>query len=152
MKQESGRSLIEILGVLAIAGIMSAGAIGVYNVIRNNQMRKIASMEMEQIVKNTKLLMEMRGDYTGLSVDYLISAGALKSNRAPIGGSDWSVKPTDDGKGFTINLTQLSKSECQYFIASTPTWATKLLVNGFDKDINTDCFSTNTNEISFVIE
>lgn len=152
MKQESGRSLIEILGVLAIAGIMSAGAIGVYNVIRNNQIRKIASMEMEQIVKNTKLLMEMRGDYTGLSVDYLISAGALKSNRAPIGGSDWSVEPIDDGKGFAINLTQLSKSECQYFITATPKWTTKLLVNGFDKDINTDCFSTSTNEISFVIE
>ena len=99
MIQERGASMIEIIGVLAIAGLMSAAAIGMYNVIRNNQARKIASTEMEQIVRNTKLLMEMRGDYTGLSVQYLVDAGALANKYAPIGGDDWSVVATDDGTG-----------------------------------------------------
>jgi len=80
MKQEFGASMIEIIGVLAIAGVMSAAAISMYNVIKNNQTRKIASVELEQIAKNTELLMGMRDDYTGLSVDYLVSAGALKNN------------------------------------------------------------------------
>lgn len=86
MNHESGASLIEIIGVLAIAGVMSGAAIAMYNVIRNNQARKIASIELEEIAKNTKMLMGLRGDYTGLSVDYLVSAGALQNNSAPIGG------------------------------------------------------------------
>lgn len=152
MKQESGRSLIEIMGVLAIAGVMSASAIGVYNVIKNNQTRKIASMEMQKIAKNTKILMEMRSDYTGLSVDYLISAGALKSNKAPIGSSDWSVGPVNEGKGFAINLTGLSSGECQYFAATPTKWASKVVINGFESNTEANCFSTNTNQISFVVE
>ena len=44
MIQERGASMIEIIGVLAIAGVMSAAAIAMYQVIRNNQTRKIASM------------------------------------------------------------------------------------------------------------
>ena len=75
MIQERGASIVEVIGVLAIAGLMSAVGISMYNVIRNNQARKIASVEMEQIVKNVNLLMGMRGDYTGLSVEYLVSAG-----------------------------------------------------------------------------
>ena len=40
MIHERGASMIEIIGVLAVAGLMSAAAIGMYNVIRNNQARK----------------------------------------------------------------------------------------------------------------
>ena len=153
MIQERGASMIEIIGVLAIAGLMSAAAIGMYNVIRNNQARKIASTEMDQIVRNTKLLMEMRGDYTGLSVQYLVDAGALANQYAPIGGDDWSVVATNDGTGFSINLTQLTEGECQYFTATPPKWATKILVNNVELTSTTsNCFSTDTNQLSFIIE
>lgn len=152
MIQERGASMIEIIGVLAIAGVMSAAAIGMYNVIRNNQARKIASVEIEQIAKNTNLLMGMRGDYTGLSVDYLVSAGALNNANAPIGGSDWSVTATNDGKGYSINLTQLSEGECQYFTTTIPTWATKVTVNGVEVSNTSNCFSTDTNKVSFIVE
>lgn len=152
MKQESGRSLIEVIGVLAIAGVMSASAISIYNVIRNNQARKIASMEIEQIAKNTKILMGARGDYTGISVDYLIATGALKNNQAPIGDANWSVTAINEGAGFSINLSGLSSGECEYFVTAAPKWATKVLINGFETDINTSCFSTDTNQISFTVE
>lgn len=152
MTQERGASMIEIIGVLAVAGLMSAAAIGIYNSIRSNQMRKIASVELEQIAKNTKLLLGMRGDYTGLSVDYLVSAGALKNTKAPIGGDDWSVSATNNGAGYSINLTQLSEGECQYFTASKPSWATSMTVNGVDNSTSPNCFSTKTNKISFFVE
>ena len=129
MNQESGRSLMEIIGVLAIAGVMSASAISIYNVIKNNQARKIASMEIEQIAKNVKLLMELRGDYTGVSIQYLISSGALKSDKAPIGDEGWSVEAINNGKGFSINLTNLSSGECQYFATAKQNWATKIIIN-----------------------
>ena len=72
MKYESGRSLIEIIGVLAITAVMTAAAVGIYNSIRHNQKNTIAAAELRELAKNTKLLMEMRGDYTGVSVDYLV--------------------------------------------------------------------------------
>lgn len=153
MIQERGASMIEIIGVLAIAGLMSAAAIGMYNVIRGNQTRKIASVEMEQIVKNTELLMGMRGDYTGLSVDYLVSAGALQNANAPIGGDGWSVAAINNGAGFAINLVDLSEGECQFFTTTPPKWATRILVNNVELTTTTvNCFSTDTNQISFIVE
>lgn len=152
MNQESGRSLMEIIGVLAIVGVMSASAISIYNVIKNNQARKIASMEIEQIAKNVKLLMELRGDYTGVSIQYLISSGALKSDKAPIGDEGWSVEAINNGKGFSINLTNLSSGECQYFATAKQNWATKIIINGLETDIDINCFSTKTNKVSFTVE
>lgn len=151
MHEESGRSLIEIVGVLAIVGMMTAAAIGMYTTIRNKQTRTIAAAELEQIVKNTKLLMEMRGDYTGLSVDYLIKAGALGSGRAPIGAADWSIGPSTDSAMFEIKLTGLSEGECDYFESAPPTWATQMRINGNTATPGADfCFSSATNQITFV--
>lgn len=153
MIHERGASMIEIIGVLAVAGLMSAAAIGMYNVIRNNQARKIASGELEQLVRNTKLLMEMRGDYAGVSVNYLVEAGALNNTNAPIGGDDWSVTATTDGSAFSINLTQLSEGECQYFTATPPKWAERILVNNVELTSQTNnCFSTSINQISFIVK
>lgn len=152
MNQESGRSLIEIIGIMAIGAIMTVSAVSMYNVIRGNQMRTIAAADLENIARDTKLLLGMRGDYSGISVDYLIKAGALKSDRAPLGGP-WSVSPSVDGKTFSINLTQLSAGECDYFITAVPKWATEIRVNGATADTTANnCFSSRTNEISFIVE
>lgn len=152
MRDESGRSLIEIVGIMAIGAIMTVSAVSMYNVIRGNQVRTIASSDLEAVARDTKLLLGMRGDYSGVSVDYLIKAGALKSDRAPIGGP-WSVTPSIDGKTFSINLTELSAGECDYFITATPKWAAQIRVNGAPADSTADnCFSSRTNEISFIVE
>ena len=152
MKQEYGRSLIEIIGVLAIGAIMSAATIGMYRTIRTNQVRTIATSEIEQIVKNVKLLAGARGTYEGVSVDYLLKSGALESGAAPLGGDDWSVSPSFDGTSFSINLTALSSGECAYFSTKKPKWANAILINGHEIDGTSHCFSTNTNMISFVVE
>ena len=153
MIYERGASMIEIIGVLAIAGLMSAAAIGMYNTIRNNQARKIASTQMEEIVRNTKMLMGMQGNYNGLSITYLISAGALDNNNPPIGGDDWSIVPTFDGAGFSINLTELSNGECEYFATTKPKWATRIVINNSDyTGTNPNCFSSDINKISFIVE
>jgi len=152
MKQEYGRSLIEIIAVLAIAAVMSAGSITMYRSIRTTQIRTIATSEIEQIVKNVKLLAGARGTYEGVSVDYLIKAGALKSNIAPLGGDDWSITPNFDGTSFSVNLTALTSGECAYFSTKKPTWANAIVINGHEIDGTSHCFSTKTNMISFVIE
>lgn len=152
MRQESGRSLIEILGVLAIGAIMSVATISMYRSVRTTQLRTIATAELEQIVKNAKILTGAHGTYEGLSVDYLVKSGAIKNNLPPIGGTDWSVNASLDGSSFSINLTGLSSGECQYFATKRPTWADSILINGYEVDENPQCFSTKTNLVSFIVK
>lgn len=152
MQQQSGRSLIEVIGVMAIAGLMTVSALGVYNMLRKNQTRTIANADLEQVAQNTKLLMEIRGTYEGVSVDYLIKAGALQSEKAPIGGNNWSVVSSADGKSFSINLVDLTSGECDYFATTKPDWAAAILVNGFETGLTENCFDSDTNQISFIVE
>lgn len=153
MREQSGRTLIEVIGVLVIACMMSVSAIGIYNSIRNSQKRTIAAAELEQIAQNTKLLMKIRGDYSGLSVDYLIKAGALKNNDAPIGDKNWSVTPSTDGKSFSITINELTSGECDFFATKKISWASKIMVNGIEQTPESDnCFSSRTNQISFLVE
>ena len=152
MKQEYGRSLIEIIGVLAIGALMSAGTIAMYRQVRTTQIRTIATADLEKIVKDVKLLTGARGTYEGVSVEYLIKAGSLTSAKSPLGGENWSVSPSFDGTSFSINLTELSADECAYFSTKQPKWATSILINGYEIDESQHCFSTNTNQISFIVE
>ena len=152
MKQEYGRSLIEIIGVLAIGTILSVAAISTYRSIRTTQVRTIATAELEKIVKDVKLLAGARGTYDGISVEYLVKAGSIKSVAAPIGGDNWSITPSFDGTSFSINLSELSSGECAYFTTKQPTWADAILVNGHETDGASHCFSTNTNMIAFIIK
>lgn len=152
MKQEYGRSLIEIIAVLAIGAVMTAGAIAMYHSIRTNAVRTIATTEIENIAKNVKLLTGARGTYEGVSVDYLVKSGALKSDAAPLGSDDWSVESSYDGASFSINLHGLTSGECAYFQTKQPKWASAILINGNEIDGTSHCFSTKTNMVSFIVE
>jgi type II secretory pathway pseudopilin PulG len=147
--EQSGRSLIEVIGVLAIAGVMTAAAVATYNTIRHRQIRTIANSDIEQIVKNTKLLLGARGDYSDVSVEYLIKAGALKNAKPPI-GKDWSVRSENLGAEFSLNLTGLSYNDCAYFTTVKTDWAYKIRVNNFESEPN--CLSSGDNEVSFFIQ
>lgn len=152
MKSESGRSLIEVVGVLAIGIAMTAGVIAMYNTVRSNQIRVVAATNLQNIAADTKTLLGMHETYDGLSIDYLIKAGALKSDKAPLGDENWSITPSIDGQTFSINLNGLTNSECAYFANAVPTWVKTLVVNGFDTEPSEHCFSSDTNQISFVVE
>ena len=156
MKSECGRSLIEVIGVLALSGMMVVGSYKVYEMAKNSARRQIASSRMEQIANDVKMLMEMRGSYDGVSIDYLIKSGsgpnAVNGGVAPLGGPNWSVKSSIDGASFEITLVDLSEGDCAYFTTAVPKWATALRVNGFETESATNCFETKTNEISFIVK
>ena len=151
MKTEYGRSLIEVIGVLAIAGVMTAASIAIYNTIRTNQAHTIASAELREVAKNIKLLFDMRDNYTGVSVDWLVKAGALKNDKAPLGES-WTISPFLDGKQFIITLHDVSHSDCDFLAVAAPQWATSIIVNGQENSSSPVCFSGSTNNISFIAE
>lgn len=152
MRTELGRSMIEMIGVLAISGIMLAGTYEIAKNVNQNRKRIVATETLKDIASDTKTLMEMRGSYDGVSVEYLIKSGALKSDKSPLGGNRWSVESGTDGKSFSINLTDVSKADCAYFAQSVPSWTNGVIINGYDTDLASHCFSSESNQISFVIE
>ena len=148
MTNESGRSLIEIIGVLAVTAVMTAGAIAIYNSIRHNQKNTIAAATLREVAKDINMLMGMRADYTGISVDYLVKAGALQKPDTPI-GKTWTIDVGLDRTTFVINLYGLVRGECEFFASAMPTWAIDMYINGYRAEEVVNCFSGAENNISF---
>lgn len=148
MREQSGRSLIEIIGVLAIGAIMVSGTYAIYNSTNQKQKRLIASETLKDIATKTKTLLEYSG-YQNVSVDFLIEAGAISNDEAPAGGKDWSITSNFDGTEFSINLTGLSFDECAYFTTKKFDWVTSISVNGFSSSDTSYCLKSGENTISF---
>ena len=148
MREQSGRSLIEIIGVLAIGAIMISGTYAIYNSTNQKQKRLIASETLKDIATKTKTLLEYSG-YQNVSVDFLIESGAINNDRAPAGNQDWSITSNVDGTEFSINLTGLSFDECAYFTTKKFDWTTHINVNGYSSSQSSYCLKTGDNKISF---
>ncbi len=151
MREQSGRSLIEIIGVLAIGGFMIAASYGVYHSINAKQQRLIASETIKDIASKTQTLLQYSG-YQNVSVDFLIESGALSNNKAPIGGQNWSITSNVDGSEFSINLVDLSFDECAYFTTKKFDWAESIKINGYDSANSSFCLKTGENTVSFFVK
>lgn len=139
MKEQSGRSLIEIIGVLAIGTIMIVAAYRIYNTVDQRQTHMIASETLKEIATKTKTLYEYSG-YTSVSIAQLISDGVLKNNKAPI-GTNWEIKGTD--AQFNITIEGLSFDDCEYFSIKKADWA---------KSVTADCKKDKTNKVVFTVK
>lgn len=148
MREQSGRSLIEIIGVLAIGAIMISGTYAIYHSTNEKQKRLIASSELENIVTKTKTLLEYSG-YTPVSIDFLIESGALTTDKAPAGNQNWSITSNIDGTEFSINLYGLTYDECTYFTIKKFDWVTHITVNNYNSSDASYCLKTGDNTLSF---
>ncbi|MDR2268847.1 MAG: hypothetical protein LBD94_01535 [Rickettsiales bacterium] len=147
---ESGRSLIEMLGVLAVGGLLTVGAIKMYQTARVRQQRFIAEQELKELAENVKIIYSGRKNYTGISKSYLIKTGALKIEK--IGGNDFRVVSGDDGKTFSIIFDNLDKSDCAYFAIKKFNWADGIAVNGFSESPQALCAEIAPNKLEFIIK
>ena len=147
MREQSGRSLIEIIGVLAIGAIMISGTYAIYNSTNEKQKRLIAGTELQNIATKTKTLLEYSG-YQPVSVEFLIQSGALTNAKAPLGSSDWSITSSFDGTEFSINLNGLSYEECTYFTTKKFDWVEHISVNGYSTGEPSLCVELGENTIS----
>ena len=148
MREQSGRSMIELIGVLAIGAIMISATYTAYHSANEKQKRLVASETLKDIAQKTKTLLEYSG-YTPVSIDYLIESGAITDNKAPAGGDDWSITSNFDGTAFSINLVDLSYDECAYFTTKKFDWATNVSVNGYSSSDSALCLKSGKNTISF---
>lgn len=150
--QQAGRSMIEMLGILALAGIMTYGAIKLYQSMRNRTARTTAEMTLSDLASNAKLLFRGRGDYSAISMDYLVKAGALKNTNSPLPNTEMTVQSADLGKSFAIVLSGLSFGDCAYFATTKIDWATAIKVNGFSDDAKSYCYEIEKNRLEFIVK
>ena len=151
MREQSGRSLIEIVGVLAIGAIMVSATYSMYHSANEKQKRLIASETLRDIAQKTKTLLQYSG-YKPVSVDYLIESGVLNNDHAPAGGANWSVTSNFDGTEFSINLVELSFDECAYFTTKKFDWAMGLSVNDYSSADSSYCMKSGDNTVSFIVK
>ncbi len=115
MKQESGRSMIEMLGVLAIMGVITAGA---YLMIANG-MRMIrgssVSEEVFQIVSRVRDIHRGFDNFSNLNGNTIFGAIGM-SDTNPYGGKYEVMADPSNPRQFIVSITGLSRSDCEYFV------------------------------------
>ena len=133
-KLESGRSMIEMLGVLAIIGVLSVGGIAGYSKAMNKFKTNKVADNVSMIVTNIRTLYaqqktydgldnanavamgvvpdelvvkDSNGDYSSLTNAFL---GSVEIKAADVKGADASADGTD--MGFTVRFSGLTKEAC----------------------------------------
>ena len=146
---ESGRSLLEMLGVLALAGILSIGAIQMYQAVRARQMRFVAEQDLRRLAENARLLYSGRRNFTGITKNFLIKSGAIRDEE--IMGHRFRIQENGNGQTFSVIFDEMNKGDCAYFSTRRLDWAYRVVVNGFAERANTMCSNIHPNRVEFVI-
>ena len=123
---EAGRSMIEMLGVLAIIGVLSVGGIAGYSKAMNKFKTNKVADNVSMLVTNIKTLYAQQNTYTGLKNKTAISMGVVPDE---LGTNETSGKLTnafngdvfidvsgstngDTSKAFIIVFEKLSREAC----------------------------------------
>lgn len=119
MKQESGRSMIEMLGVLAIMGVITVGAIAMISTAMRTQKHNAANDDVAQIVLGVRQLLGEYDDFSNIDSSMIFGAIGI-SNKNPYGGAyTVSVNPSN-ARQFIVGIDGLGQSECEYL--ATKAW------------------------------
>ncbi len=119
MRQESGRSMIEMIGVLAIMAIITAGAFALISTAFNTQKRSRVTDDVTNIVSGVRSLLGEYDDFSNIDNSTIFGAIGV-SDKNPYGGKyELAVNPSNP-RQFIVTITGLSKSECDGLI--TKAW------------------------------
>jgi len=111
--RESGRTMIEMLGVLAIIGILTVGSIGLYSVAMKQIKRSQVVQEVQLLVQQIRSIYAGSEDYADLDNGIIVASGLKETN--PFGGK-YEVGPSrGDETMFEIHVTGLQEADCKYF-------------------------------------
>ena len=120
MRYESGRSMIEMLGGLAIMGVITVAAITMISTAMRTQKRNTVNDEVVQIVTGVRQLLGEYDDFSHINNATIFGAIGM-SPKNPYGGAyELSVDPTNS-RQFILSITGLNESDCQYLV--TKAWS-----------------------------
>ena len=151
MKQESGRSMIEMLGVLAIMGVITVGAIGLISTAMRTQKRSVVNDEIIEIVTGVRQLLGEYDDFSNIENVNIFGAIGI-SNKNPYGGTyTLNVNPSNS-RQFIVGITGLNKSDCEYL--KTKAWIDSIgyqISDGKQSGATGDCGNANgTNSVQII--
>lgn len=126
---ENGRSMVEMLGVLAIIGVLSVGGIAGYSKAMNKYKINKTTDQVSMLVANIRTLFSSQGNYQGLNNGQAIKFGVVpedmieKTDGAATGnlknafGGEVVIaasggRQNGDGEAFNIVYSGLSAEAC----------------------------------------
>ena len=92
---ENGRSMVEMLGVLAIIGVLSVGGIAGYSKAMNKYKINKTTDQVSMLVANIRTLFSSQGNYAGLNNSRAVKFGVVPNEM-------YSGTPTGDTANFSI--------------------------------------------------
>lgn len=130
--EQSGRSMVEMLGVLAIIGVLSVGGIAGYSKAMAKFKLSKAMDQVSNTVTNIRTLYSGQPNYDGLTTEIAINMGAVGAEM--LNGVDTAtaskaynafngevtIAEADDGRAFTVKFDGLGKEAC--VALSTADW------------------------------
>ena len=117
---QSGRSMIEMLGVLAIVGVLSVGGIAGYSKAMQKFKINKSIDQISHIVANIRALYAQQTTYDGLNANTAIDMGVVPSEMIdapflinPFNGNSWIDSGYfDNNKVFSISYEGLDVETC----------------------------------------
>ena len=119
MRQESGRSMIEMVGVLAIMGMLTATAFALISLGINRQKQARVMDDVVTMVSGVRGLLGDYDDFSNIDNSTIFAAMSV-SNKNPYGGTyELAVDPSNT-RQFIVRINGLSKSDCEALV--TKAW------------------------------
>jgi len=135
--------MIEMLGVLAIMGVITVGAIGMISTAMRTQKRSAVNDDVIQIVTGVRQLLGEFDDYSHINNATIFGAIGMNAKN-PYGGTyELNVDPANS-RQFIVSINGLSESDCKYFV--TKAWSDSIgyqMSNGADGGATGSCTDGN---------
>ena len=119
--QEAGRSMVEMLGVLAIVGVLSVGGIAGYSQAMSKFKVTKAMDQVQTIITNMRTLYASSRKYSKISAAEANSVGILTTETFQGGDAKTGINPFGgeiifdigtDARTFTVEYTKLTPEAC----------------------------------------
>ncbi len=131
LSEQSGRSMIEMLGVLAIIGVLSVGGIAGYSKAMAKYKQNKLGDQISMLITNIRTLYGNSSDYSGLTTESAISMGAV-DKEMQVSGSSNTIHNVYTGNvtiaavehnsvsnsAFTLTIEKLPKPACTYMMSA----------------------------------
>lgn len=108
--------MIEMMGVLAIMGVITVGAITMISTAMRTQKRTTVNDEVMQITTGVRQLLGEYDDFSHINNATIFGAIGI-SPKNPYGGAYTLAVNPSNPRQFIVSITGLSETDCQYFLA-----------------------------------
>ena len=150
MRQESGRSMIEMIGVLAIMGMLTATAFALISLGINRQKLARVTDDVVTIVSGVRSLLGDYDDFSNIDNSTIFAAMSI-SDKNPYGGTYELAVNTLNTRQFIVKINGLSKSDCEALL--TKAWTDSYgYISSEHKESGAsgNCLDGNNNVVSII--